>query len=373
MNIVNCYNDIISGKSNGVLPSVMRGSLSALSQIYGKIINRKNDRFDLGEGIFRALVPTISVGNITAGGTGKTPLVNFLCEYLLKKNIFPTVLMRGYKAQDNSRSLVVSSGRQIFLNAKASGDEASLIARSNPRAGLIIGKKRVVSAQLAVKDLQTQVLILDDGFQHRQLARDLDIVLIDATNPFGYERLLPRGLLREPLINLKRADIIIITKSNQVEDIEISNIKQHLRKFNSQAPILLSVHRPNLPISLNDWQQQNNTKETLPSGSKVALLSAIGNPQSFYNTAREFNYEIVHESIFVDHHDYKVSDIQRAAIEAQQAKAEAIITTEKDAVKISELSVDILIPIFVMPIKIDFIEGQEVLEKLVDVCLKKEF
>ena len=187
MNGEEIFKDIVSGNNDTILGDVARKGLGWLSKAYEKGVTLRNDKFDAGKGVTRVNVPVISVGNITAGGTGKTPMVRFICDALIKQGKHPAVLSRGYRAEDNKKNIVISNNGEMLVEPSISGDEAWLLGKVLPHTGVVIGRERVALAHIAINELGADILVMDDGFQHRALGRDKDIVLLDASNPFGYD------------------------------------------------------------------------------------------------------------------------------------------------------------------------------------------
>lgn len=369
MNGEDLFKRIVSGEDTSILGSVARSSLGFLSKGYEKVVTMRNKKFDTGASVTSVDIPVISVGNITAGGTGKTPMVRFICDVLGQKGYHPTVLSRGYRARDNSESIVISEHGNILVEPEESGDEAWLLAKVLPTASVIIGRNRSISAQMAIDELGADCLVMDDGFQHRSLHRDIDIVLIDASNPFGYDHVLPRGLLREPLEGLKRANSIVLTKVDQVDPGTVAVIKKRLSTMLPHVPIYETIHKPNRIYTLDEWAQGMDG-HTIGYGQEHSIMavSGIGNPQSFTKTLESCGYEVVHTMGFGDHHDFSNDDVVDIWKEAFAHKAEAIMITEKDAVKLSQLHTieDLNIPIIVLSIGIEFLSGKhEFIENLV--------
>ena len=328
MNGEDIFKSIVSGEDQSILGDVARAGLSLLSKGYKKAVTMRNAKFDANKGVVKVSVPVISVGNITAGGTGKTPMVRLICDILGQKGFHPTVLSRGYRAKDNSQNTIISKHGSILVEPEESGDEAWLLAKVLPKSSVIIGRNRIESARIAIEELGADYLVMDDGFQHRALHRDKDIVLIDASNPFGYEHVLPRGLLREPMEGLARAAV----------------------------------------YTLEAWA---NGDEGHPIGTDsdlpIMAVSGIGNPKSFTKTLEGCGYDVVHTMGFGDHHDFSDDDVVEIWKQAFAHQAKAIMITEKDAVKLSQLHTieDLKIPILVLSIGIEFISGkQEFIENL---------
>lgn len=368
MNGENLFKGIVSGDNDSIIADVARAGLAFLSKGYEKAVTIRNKKYDKGDGVTTVSVPVISVGNITAGGTGKTPMVHFICDALSKKGFHPIVLSRGYKAKDNSESIIISEHGTLLVEPEVSGDEAWLLAKVLPQSSVIIGRKRIVSAQLAIDELGADCLVMDDGFQHRALHRDKDIVLIDASNPFGYEHVLPRGLLREPLDGLKRASSIVLTKVDQVDPGMVAALKQRLSHMVPHIPVYETTHKPRAVYTLDEWAQGDEGHQVgFGKEYTIMAVSGIGNPYSFTKTLEGCDYNVVHTMGFGDHHDFSNDDVVNIWKEAFAHSATAIMITEKDAVKLSQLRTieDLQIPILVLSIGIEFKSGkQEFIENL---------
>lgn len=368
MNGEEIFKHIISGEDQSILGDAVRSGLSLLSKGYKKVVTMRNSKFDANKGVVRVSVPVISVGNITAGGTGKTPMVRFICDILGQKGLHPTVLSRGYRAKDNSQNTIISQNGSILVEPEESGDEAWLLAKVLPKSSVIIGRNRIESAHIAIDELRADYLVMDDGFQHRALYRDKDIVLIDASNPFGYESVLPRGLLREPIEGLERAHIIVLTKVDQVDPGVVAALRKRLARMLPQKPVYETIHKPRAVYTLEEWADgAEGNAVGLDSDLPMMAVSGIGNPQSFTKTLEGCGYNIVHTMGFGDHHDFSDDDVVEIWKQAFAHQAKAIIITEKDAVKLSQLHTieDLRIPILVLSIGIEFISGkQEFIENL---------
>lgn len=315
-------------------------------------------------------IPVISVGNITAGGTGKTPCIMKLAALLLRAGRRPAVLTRGYRGGLEKTGGIVSDRDGIRVTQAMAGDEPYMMAVKLPGVPVIAGRDRTVSAA-AAKALGADVLLLDDGFQYWKLARDLDIVLIDSTHPFGGGRVLPRGLLREPMDALRRAGLFLLTKAGQVPEEEREAIRQVLRAHQPEAPILEADHTPETFTPLVEWPSVRPIREA--AGMPVFLLSGIGNPGGFRKTAEEAGFIVKGELALPDHHDYTEADLARASEEAAACGADGIAVTEKDAVKIkARLSGEAArpVPISVLGIEMTFSDsGEAVFQKKAEELL----
>ncbi len=276
---------------------------------YGAVVRLKARAYEKGLLRQRRLNGVvISVGNITTGGTGKTPMVLWLAERLLAEGKKPGILTRGYRGEASST---------VFTS-----DEVNLLqARLGDRVAFGIGVDRFArGSDLAKRGIEW--FILDDGFQHIQLARNVDIVLIDATNPFGGGHLLPAGRLREPKSAISRADIIVITRSRHAPAVEAAIRRE------SRAPIFYARVRLD---SVMPWPPRNAEREILHvKERKLFAFCGIGNPLAFVANLREWGFQIVAERFFPDHHRYTLEDVQVIESEARRAGAEALICTEKD-------------------------------------------
>ncbi len=340
----------------------VRAILSWASWLYGWGVTAVYRSYaDCPDRQVRLTAAVISLGNITVGGTGKTPAACLVAKYLQSRGIAVALLNRGYRAKKEKETAVMSDGEHILLSAAEGGDEACLLARTLPGIPVLIGRDRSRSGQLAVDLFHARVLVLDDGFQHWRLRRDLDIVLIDGTNPFGNGKLLPRGMLREPMAQLCRAGLFILTKTDQVSRPDIEAIYTVLRRYNPQAPIAESIHQARWCISFADWNslKPRETCRLLPKGTRVVAVSALGNPGSFEETLRTAGYEVVQAMRYDDHHQYSQEDALAMKRQADAAEA-VLVTTEKDAVKLDPAAaVRYRLPLYVLGIELVIVKGEE--------------
>lgn len=314
--------------------------------------------------------PVISVGNITTGGTGKTPLVEWIARALAKENHRVCILTRGYGRVNPGKRVVVSDGENILADASEGGDEPRLLAENLlGTAAVVADADRVAAARWAEENLKTDVFILDDGFQHLRLARDLNLLTVDATNPWGGGQLLPRGRLREPLRELARADCIIITRAEQHDDID-SLLKEAGRLSNGR-PVLLSHMRTRTIQPLDKTSSENTEVEYSHHASRikhhfplspVAAFCALGNPAAFFTHLRNDGHTLVHTRHFPDHHVYSQEDVDTLVREAKQHGARALLTTMKDAVKLRSLRFDL--PCYVLEIELEFDDEEKLIEMI---------
>jgi 3-deoxy-D-manno-octulosonic-acid transferase len=301
----------------------------------------------------------ISVGNITVGGTGKTPLVIYLAEKLKERNKKVAILSRGYKRK-NKKMLELTQKTRDEFTWEDVGDEPYLISQRLSDVPIIVSKHRNISGQYAIEKYGTQILILDDGFQHLRLFRNLDIVVIDAVNPFGNGKFLPVGRLREPLSSLKRADVYILTKTDQVS--KVSELIDTLKKYNSHAPVVESIYKIRSMENLFDGSSVN-LKDV--ENKKALVFSGIGNPLSFENSLKPLKIRTLKHQRFRDHYPYRQNDILHLIDQANSLRADFIVTTEKDSVRIPLIK-EQEIPIYVLKIEIKITNGEEILLKKIE-------
>jgi tetraacyldisaccharide 4'-kinase len=334
--------------------------LPPLSKIYGVITRARAALYE--RGAFRTLKlarPVISIGNITTGGTGKTPLVEWVTRVVVASGKKVCILTRGYGRKNPDQRVLVSDGTTVFSKPSEAGDEPYLLANNLVGVAAVISDANRVSAgQGAIKHLATDCFVLDDGFQHFQLARDLNIVTIDATNPWGGRQMLPFGRLREPLTGLKRADCVVLTRCEQVADVR--KILSEIAQLSGDRPVFHSRMRTRRIAHLKD-------SESVASVSNpVAAFCAVGNPQSFFAHLRSNGYELVLQESFPDHHIYAEGDVERLVSLGKQAGASCLITTAKDAVKLRPFNFSI--PCYSLEIEIEIENKEEFSRLLIDAA-----
>jgi len=322
--------------------------LSLLSLIYRFIVQARQILYSRGVlKTHRLPCRVISIGNITLGGTGKTPTAIYLAHLFQNRGIQPVVLSRGYKAQSSAATAVVSDGTTTLMDAQGAGDEPFLLSQALPGVPVIIGADRTVSGRLACEEFFPEVVILDDGFQHQRIKRDVDIVLIDLHHGFGNGHLLPRGILREPVSALSRANIFLLTK--QMGDGTDNQLKQQIRRHNPDAPIYHTRYAVDSFRTLNEQQeiQLNHLK-----GKKVLALSGIGNPHYFSFLLKQSGMLVTGEWTLPDHHHYTVDDIPK--VREYLSDVDYIVTTAKDSCKMNrELFYDLPILTLEVVLQID--------------------
>lgn len=338
------FHKLISGQSVGLTATILRFSMRVAAIGYSLVVRLRNFLYSKQWlKIHIADAPVISIGNITTGGTGKTPLVIWICKFLQQKKIPCAVLTRGYKEID----------------------EPAVLAESCPQTKVIINPDRVSAAGQAV-GFGAKALIMDDGFQHRRLHRDLDIVTIDATCPFGYGKLLPAGLLREPVGSLKRTDAVVLTRCDQISESELSRVKEELQIINPDMIIAKSIHKP---VCVKSITGEEIALEQL-KGKKVFAFCGIGNPDAFLSTIKATGAELVGSKIYDDHYHYSSECLAGIYEKARCLTADLILTTQKDWAKakmIMPASTDI--PFAYLEVEIKFTAEEGKLKQLIEDAL----
>lgn len=330
----------------------------AVAHSYDFVTRLRNRAYDRGIlRTHRVGVPVVAVGNLTVGGTGKTPVVEWFARQLLDRELRVCLLSRGYKAPRGP------DGKIAGLN-----DEGLLLACNLPGVPHLQGADRVAGAQRAIAEFAAQALVMDDGFQHRRLHRDLNVLLLDATNPFGGDRLLPAGDLRERATGLRRADAMLITRSNVLDADGTAALQRRivaLRGNAPPAPILRLQFRPQELIDSDGIGHPLGNLRGVPA----ALVSGIGNPQSFERTARDLGANVAAHRIFGDHFAYDEAVLVELENWAAQARADCVLTTQKDLVKLRRRTLGGK-PLWAVRIAVDFIDSPTPLIELLDRALQ---
>jgi tetraacyldisaccharide 4'-kinase len=308
------YRALVSGRSRGFWPSLQRGGLRAVSVPYGWAVRLRNRLYDRGWKRCRRLpVPVISVGNLTLGGTGKTPCVEYVARFCRQNGLRVAILSRGYGS---------TAGHN---------DEALVLEENLPDVPHLQGADRAALAAIAVKEWASDVLVLDDGLQHRRLARDLDLVLLDATEPWGYGHLFPRGMLREPRSGLRRAGFVMLTHCDQVDESERVRLRETVARLAPGVPVAETSHGP---VDLVNSKQRTAPLREVAERPVVAFCG-IGNPNAFRRTLAHLGAEVCAFRTFADHHAYTRTDIDDLNTWARRRAARCIVlTTQKDLVKL---------------------------------------
>ena len=380
-NLLQYFTEIIDERQHSNFDVGMRMFLFVLSRFYYRAV-----QFRLWLYNKRVLRPralgclVVSIGNLTCGGTGKTPVVEVFARTLSQKGRKVAVLSRGYRSRDRSfvekmkekfsskrkevPPRVVSDGKNLLLNSSMSGDEPYMLASNLKDAIVLVDKDRVKSGLYAISEFEADTLILDDGFQYFDLKPRLNIVLVDSTVPFSNHHVLPRGLLREPIKNIRRADYIFLTKSNGGN--QLRHLKEFLRKHNRRAEIIECCHKPKY---LEDVFTKGSRLDLAHlKGKKIAALSGIACPEGFEEFLEKLGGGIVHRERFADHHRFRQQEIINFINTSKKANADFIVTTEKDAVRMPRLDRRD-IPIYFLRVEIDIISGKESFDQCISrIC-----
>jgi tetraacyldisaccharide 4'-kinase len=313
----------------------------------------------------------VSVGNLTTGGTGKTPLVEWVCRTIdvvahegVREGKRVCVLTRGYGRANPNTQVVVSNGADLLANELEAGDEPLLLAKNlQGIAAVVSNPNRVAAGEWAIENLQSEVFVLDDAFQHLRISRDLDIVTIDATNPWGGGRLLPYGRLREPISGLSRADCVVITRAEQAADL--ASVRNTIKRIVGSAPIFTSRMLTRGFREINGDPMDGSALRSQP----IAAFCGIGNPASFFNHLGREGHQLAFTRSFPDHHQYQQSEVDTLVADATGCGAKRLITTAKDAIKLQLFKFGL--PCFVVDIQIS-IDEEEPLVELIRKAIFKE-
>jgi tetraacyldisaccharide 4'-kinase len=356
--------ELIKGERKGATATLVRFFLFLLSGLYYLAVVTRQWFYKVH--IFRSYwlpCPVICVGNITVGGTGKTPAVITLAKILAAEGQKVAILSRGYKRKSNTKTGIVGDGNKILLNPEEAGDEPYLLAQNLPGVGVVVGKDRVETGKIGIEQLGARLIVLDDGYQHFRLRRNLDVVVIDCLEPFGKKYLLPRGFLREPLKNLDRADVFLLTRTDQVSKEELKSIKESLTRINPKTLLIESLQEFYRLERLNSSSHITPEPISLLKDRAVVALSSIGNPVSFEKTLESMGAKIVEKLHFPDHYQYTK---EMLAGVFQKAVNNIIVTTEKDAVRIRGKLVG-LGDILVLGVSLQIIKGYEEFRTLLKI------
>lgn len=356
------YLRIIQGSSRGLCATLFKSLLLPLSWIYRFIVFTRNKAYDFGVlSIYTPNVPAvISVGNIAVGGTGKTPVTMLLTKNLLDK-VPVAILSRGYRshAEDLKTPLRLSNGNGPEYPVSLCGDEPFLLAENLSKAKIFVGKDRKQAAEMAANQ-GVKLVILDDGMQHRQLARNFDVVVLDANNPFGHEYLLPRGLLREEISSLRRADLVIL--NNTHNKAQYTSISEQISKY-TDAPVVGTAVQV-----MNFHTLEGEQIETLKD-KKVGMFCGIGNPDGFAQTLTSQGATVVDKYILSDHRKVDAKILANFADQCKALGAECLVCTEKDKVKLQIETLDLSIPVVWIKIELEINEGLEHWKKFIKKTL----
>lgn len=352
------------------------GFLKAISFIFLSVVSIRYLLYKTG--LLRRYplgIQVISIGNVTAGGTGKTPVTEIFARTLAAQGRKVAILSRGYRRKEAplwqrifsqvvNPPLVVSDGKHVLLDSETGGDEPYMLASNLPGVAVVVDRNRVKAGRYAINRLGCDTIILDDGFQYQKLKHSIEVVLVDSTNPFGNGNMLPRGILREPAKNLKRADIIFLTKCRG----DVSDVKDEIRKYNTTAEIVECNHTPKV---LKDvWSREEYPLDWL-KGKTLCTLSGIASPKGFENSLRHLGSKVVWCERYADHHRYAASEILYALNRSADMDADALVTTEKDAVRFPRFETSPVKCLY-LRIAIEILSGAENFDSIINrICFRK--
>ncbi len=374
--------DVFQGRREGTAAALLGAVLQVFSYIYSGFMQLRlwlyRERIIFHDTPLGCLV--VVVGNLTVGGTGKTPVVEMLAKALRDRGRKVAILSRGYKSKappiwqkwwfwlnhtEEAPPRVVSDGQKVLLDSELAGDEPFMLARNLPGVVVLVDKNRVKSGAYAIKQFGCDTLVLDDGFQHLPLKGRLNLLLVDKTNPFGNGFVLPRGILREPIKHLQRASYVFLTKSRGVRDEELEAM---IHKFNPGVEIIECAHKP-------QYFQRIDTGERLPlaslAGRKIGGFSGIAVPESFEAFLRETGAKLIYTRRFLDHYRFTEEDLSEVFDEAKLAGVDLLITTEKDAVRINSAQ-KLPIPCYYLRLEIEILRGADDFQDVVGkICFPR--
>jgi len=373
--------DVMEGRLRGPRFTLLRILLHFLSYVFSGIIRLRLRLFGarvVREGNLGCLV--VSIGNLTVGGTGKTPVVESLARALKEGGRSVAILSRGYKRERKKIPLglkirarlsgrkiadpvmVVSSPDEVLLAARIAGDEPHMLANNLPGIPVVVHKNRVRSGRHAIREFGVDTLVLDDGLQYLRLRHSIDLVLVDSTKPFGTGHMLPRGTLREPPRSLRRASYVFLTKCEQAADPKLI---EQIRKHNPVAEILQCRHQP---LYLENLETGVRRDLATLKGAYVGTLSGIASPESFERGVKKLGANIVLTRRFPDHHRFADGEVEGLMDRCVRRDVEFIVTTEKDAVRFPELR-NSEVPVYFLRVEIEITEGKEIWDRLVErIC-----
>ncbi|MEX0614240.1 MAG: tetraacyldisaccharide 4'-kinase [Pirellulales bacterium] len=344
------FRELVSGRWRGIRPTALRGLLRAAEVPYTLGVVWRNRRYDNGQApSHRVGVPVVSVGNLTLGGTGKTPMVKWLARWLRQKNVHVAVVSRGYGAK-----------------AGQENDEALELRQSLPDVPHVQNPNRVAAARQAINELNSQLILLDDGFQHRRLARDLDIVLLDALEPFGFDHVFPRGTLREPVSSLRRAHVVCLSRADVLAAPERAAIRRRVAQIAPQAAWCEAAHAAS---GLINAAGESQPVEML-AGRRIAAFCGIGNPAGFRHTLATIGCELVAWRAFPDHHTYSATDLASLTAMAADCRADILLCTQKDLVKLPHQDLAGM-PLWAITLEMKVLSGQDLFEQALRCVVRR--
>lgn len=363
---------VITKEERGLFSFLLLTLLSVLEIVYLVLLNLQRSLIRTE----KLPVPVISIGNLTAGGTGKTPTVVWLASLLKQVGYNPAVLTRGYRGAAQEEGLIFTGSELANLSPELTGDEPHLIARLLPKTVIAVGRNRCRSAQKALAaHPEIDLFIMDDGFQYLKLGRDLDILLLDAANPFGNGHLIPRGTLREPLAGLMRADVILLTRTGKMAPEDLDRLREFLHKYQTDLPVGIVKEEHSQLQPLSRWGQK--VVPLSPSqylqGKKVAAITGIGNPGQFLASLESLGAEVGYFKAYPDHYRWDPEEVENLITTLKDWGFEDLIVTGKDGVKLAayldrfeEMGLNCLM------LSLEYrVDDEKVIAKIMDVLSRK--
>ena len=324
---------VVLGEERGFLSWLIRALMLPFSLIYRTGLAIFLGIYSMGlRKRYRLGVPVISVGNITFGGTGKTPAVQTICRMLIDQGKKVVILSRGHGGSLKG-SMIVSDGCNILTDSSEAGDEPMLLASTLPGVPVVVGKDRRDSGRLACREFDPDVILLDDGLQYWQLHRDLDIAVLDASKPFGSGFVMPMGDLRESVSGLRRAEVVLLTNTTGIDEARYAKIVESVSKLTSHSNIYRSAHKP---LCFKNADNGETIALDWIRGRKIVAFCGIGKPSAFIDMLESLGASVARSIVFPDHYRYTVEDITRITGEYKQCGVEAIVTTEKDIARLDK-------------------------------------
>lgn len=348
--------------------------LCVASKVYGGAVKLRREVYKAGILKTKRLpCMVISIGNIVAGGTGKTPMTIYVAGRIKKYGYKVVVISRGYRGKAEKTGGIVSDGESLLMDCKTAGDEPYMMASRLKNVPVIVGKNRFKAGMTAVKKFNPDVIVLDDAFQHIKLERDFDLVLLDYQNPFGNGHILPAGTLREPVSILFKGDGFIFTRSDTAKDNNGPSLYLKLPRYVQKKPVFRAIHIPFISKIVNKGKNNTsgqNLKESIRKnaeclkGRNAYAFSGIADNNVFFKTVKSFDCLISAFSEFEDHHFYSDTDIERILEGVKKSGSDCIITTEKDFVRLPK-NISWPVEMFVVGIKIEFAAGNKQFDALI--------
>ncbi len=359
------YGLILAEEEQALGIRILRMVATVVAWSYDKLTIFRNFLFDLRIlKVHKLSCPVISVGNLAVGGTGKTPMVIWLARFLSEEGWRVGVVSRGYKGEETKKVLVVSDGRNILAGSDISGDEPQLLARRLPGIPVLCSTKRALAAEAAVEQFRCEVVILDDGFQHRFVARNLDIVMLDSRYPFGNGSLFPRGILREQTTALTRAQVLVLSRFDGSEQAEQSH-----KNLVGQWPDKTVVTAAHRATRLFEATTQKELPLSSVKNKRLAAFAGIGRPDDFFRTVRDLGADLVYTTALPDHHPLTIELLASLVEEASEQKPELWLTTEKDWVRLPSDLPDSM-ELWVLAVEIDLDGDSSLLKAVVQESLR---